>query len=141
VRAVNERSLPTWPPRVKHHRLDPLSFGLSRTWSRPLVANVTRFSWRDFGHASRTASDRQATVTRRSLKRLTGRGREMSDIVDGLETWEWPRWSFRRGRKRIRRCVFPSQPGLALPSWFSFSASTLHKITSKGRHGPPGPAN
>ena len=91
VRAVNERSLPTWPPRVKHLRLDPLSFGLSRTWSRPLGCERDTVSWRNFGHASRTASDRQATVTRRSLKRLTGRGREMSDIVDGLETWEWPR--------------------------------------------------
>ena len=58
---------------------------------RPLGRERDTVSWRNFGHASRTASDRQATVTRRSLKRLTGRGREMSDIVDGLETWEWPR--------------------------------------------------
>jgi len=46
------------------------------------------FSWTAFGHASRTASNQQVAVTRRTLKLLTKRPWEMSDIVDVLETWE-----------------------------------------------------
>jgi hypothetical protein len=48
---------------------------LSRAWSWPLVATVTlqSFSWTTFGHASRTASNQQVTVTRRTLKLLTKR--------------------------------------------------------------------
>jgi hypothetical protein len=44
----------------------------------------------EFGHAWRTASNQQVTVTRRSLKLSTKRPWEMSDIVDLLEPWEWP---------------------------------------------------
>jgi hypothetical protein len=46
------------------------------------------FSWTTFGHASRTASNPPVTVTRRTLKLLTKRPWEMSDIVDVVETWE-----------------------------------------------------
>jgi hypothetical protein len=46
------------------------------------------FSWTTFGHASRTASNQQVTVTRRILKLATKRPWEISDIVDMLETWE-----------------------------------------------------
>jgi hypothetical protein len=46
------------------------------------------FSWTTFGHASQTASNQQVTVTRRTLKLLTKRPWEMSDIVDVVETWE-----------------------------------------------------
>jgi hypothetical protein len=46
------------------------------------------FSWTTFGHASRPASNQQATVTRRTLKLLTKRPWEISDIDDVLETWE-----------------------------------------------------
>jgi hypothetical protein len=75
---------------VKRHQLDPLSAGLSRAWSWSLVATVTlqSFSWTTFGHASRTASNQQVTVTRRTLKLLTKRPWEMNDIVDVVETWE-----------------------------------------------------
>ena len=36
---------------------------------------------------------------------------------------------------------FPPMLGWCGHHEFSFSASTLHKIMSKGQHGPPGPAN
>jgi hypothetical protein len=42
----------------------------------------------DLRHASQTASNQQGTVTRRTLKLLTKRPWEMSDIADVLETWE-----------------------------------------------------
>jgi hypothetical protein len=69
---------------------NPLSSGLSRAWSWPLAATVTlqSFSWTTFNHASQTASNQQGTVTRRTLKLLTKRPWEMSDIADVLETWE-----------------------------------------------------
>jgi hypothetical protein len=46
----------------ERHQLDPLSSGLSRAWSWPLVATVTlqSFSWTTFGHASQNAPSQGA---------------------------------------------------------------------------------